>query len=423
MNPHWIRPLNSMEQAFTISNARFPLCVVCVLHLSDVREDLNWPAVLRQLQQRHRLLQCGIEKWKGKLWFRQCDPVPAIPFVQIVSEQEGDWQTVTETALNTIFETDGPLMKCWYVSEATTDGGRLIVCFHHAIIDGSAARLILHEILAIAGDLELSDPPGVLTTAVLPAPFRGAGLIRQMGNFAFRQMQREWTYSRKGLKNPIPSHSKNAIASLCLSQELSRRLAVKAGRAGLGLNSVLLAAILAATLHHRHEYDESQLGRVLSFVDLRASLDPVVAREELGCFISMLRMEINMEQQPDVWELARRINRALFRAGRKGEVLAMFKMSKQLVRMALQLKALRLGISAISFIGKLDLNARYGAIALNDVQAYITNNQYGPELSAFGKILFGRIGLDFTYLTAETSIEQAEDMIREIRHTLEKMAE
>ncbi|MEZ4993994.1 MAG: hypothetical protein R2824_26450 [Saprospiraceae bacterium] len=423
MENAWIRPLNPMEQAFTLSNARLPLCVVCVLHLSDVPDDLDWMGVLLKLQRRHELLQCGIDQLRGRLHFRKLDPSPSIPFEEIKAPSEDQWKNVAETALNTIFETDGPLMKCWLLREQTAGHSELIVCFHHAIIDGSAARLILHEILSIAGGMPLPEVIAGFSAARLPVPFRGESLVRKLSAFMLRQMKREWSYSRIGLQNAIPQHSENAVISLHLDKDVSRKLAVKVGRAGLGLNSVLLAAMLKATIQYRYHGHDRDLARLLSFVDLRSSMEPEVSQDELGCFISMLRLEVNTGQEPSEWELARQVHRALFSAGRRGEVFAMFKMSKHFVRMALSLKNTRLGVCAISFIGRLELQASYGPLQLGDVKAYITNNQYGPELSAFGKILFGRIGLDFTYLTAETSREQAEQMIGEIQRTLEKMAE
>ncbi|MCB0629622.1 MAG: hypothetical protein KDD15_07815, partial [Lewinella sp.] len=92
MENAWIRPLNPMEQAFTLSNARLPLCVVCVLHLSDVPDDLDWMGVLLKLQRRHELLQCGIDQLRGRLHFRKLDPSPSIPFEEIKAPSEDQWK-------------------------------------------------------------------------------------------------------------------------------------------------------------------------------------------------------------------------------------------------------------------------------------------------------------------------------------------
>lgn len=315
-------------------------------------------------------------------------------------------------------------MKCWHIQASGVGASELIICFHHAIIDGAAARLILHEILSLAGGL-VPDPADQLQVLPeFPVPYRrGNGLWKKLLGFFARQFKDEWGYRSRGLANPIPRHSRNELISLQLDAETSRKLSLKTGRAGLTLNSVLLAAIAAAVIRHRYPKAAGKQARVLSFADLRAALEPAVPRHAMGCYVSMLRLNVAIHEREDLWTLARRIRKAMFQASRRGEVFLMSMMSKQLVKLAFTLKNSRLGISAISFIGKLDLQPEYGPIKLKRVRAFITNNQYGPELSAFGKILFGKISLDFTYLSAETDTAQAEAMIAEIRQMLEKLAE
>ena len=87
--------------------------------------------------------------------------------------------------------------------------------------------------------------------------------------------------------------------------------------------------------------------------------------------------------------------------------------------MALQLQNDRIGVTALSFIGTLDLQPQYGIIGLKNVEAYITNNRLGPQFSAFGKVLFGRIGLDFTYLKEETTEEEAKHICAEVLRILD----
>lgn len=423
-NTKTIRKLNDMEAAFTYSNARLPLCVVCVLQLQKIPEDLDWKTILQQLQQRHLLLQCGISERSDGYYFEKLNPVPPIPFIKQTGTQGSDWKLTATEAVNTIFDISGPLMKCWYVQTSEGENSELVICFHHSIIDGISARLILHEILSLAGGLALEPSEQFEVIPQFPTPFRrGNGLWKKLASFFARQFKDEWRYRSHGLVNPIPRHSGNELISLHLDAEVSRRLSVKVGRAGLSLNSVLLAAIAAAVIRHRYPEVKGKQARVLSFADLRTTLEPAVPNNAMGCYISMLRLNVSIDDTEDIWELVHRIRKAMYQASRRGEVFLMSMMSKQLVRLAFTLKNSRLGVGAISFIGKLDLQAEYGPIQLKHVRAFITNNQYGPELSAFGKILFGRISLDFTYLNAETDTAQASKMIEEIKQTLEKMAE
>jgi hypothetical protein len=97
-------------------------------------------------------------------------------------------------------------------------------------------------------------------------------------------------------------------------------------------------------------------------------------------------------------------------------------MSKYLFKMTLLLRNTRLGVSGLSFIGTLDLEPQFGPIRLHHVEAFITNNCLGPEFSAFGKVLFGCVSLDFTYLSSEIAPEQARQIVEKIKEVLENMS-
>lgn len=415
-----IRKLTPIEEAWTITNKAHPLGVVCVLHLTNGPDVDQLQDSLQELQRRHPLLQANISKSKQRFYFTPMDPIRKLEAVVIDRQDDRTYQTITEQALNTIFEPSGPLMQCWYLPNATGPA-ELIVGFHHAIIDGQSARLLLHELLSLLGRIDLPEAPP-LAVADFPPAFKGPQLAKRILRLMGRQFREEWRYQKKGLAAPIPKSSNNAILRFQLSDQVSRKLAVQAGRQGLSLNSVLLAAITLALYRQRYETSQIRWIRALSFVDLRSTMVPPLEQQELGSYVSMLRLKVPITSGITVGELAPLIRNAIFQASRQEEVVLMSIMSKQLVKMALSLGKIRLGVSALSFIGKLDLEPTYGAIQLMDVEAYITNNRFGPEFSAFGKILFGRISLDFTYLTAEWSPQQAQQIADRTKDLLENMA-
>lgn len=420
--PSLLRKLRPIEQAFTISNEADPLCVVCVLFLTSGPEIRDLKIALAKLQARHPLLQAGITKTGGSFYFGQPDPVPPLK-LEVVERSDGEsWRSAAEQFLNTTFDKSGPLMKCRYLPSPDGTNAELLVCFHHAIIDGHSARLMLHELLSLSGGIPLPAAPSGKVTPEFPAAFRGWNLLRQLSALGGRQLKEEQRYRKAGLTAPIPAHSRNATISLRLSPSLSRQLTVRIGREGLSLNSVLLAAITQAVVRRRHADADNALARVISFADLRPAMSPPLEDQRLGCHISMLRLSVPVSKTQSAGQLSEEIRRSIFKASRQGDVFLMSLISKYLIRMALTMKNMRLGVSAISFIGKLELNPQYGKIRLHNVEAFITNNRFGPEFSAFGKVLFGAIGLDFTYLTAEMTAAEAREIVQEIEAILVKMA-
>ncbi|WP_425635864.1 condensation domain-containing protein [Algoriphagus yeomjeoni] len=418
----YLRILSEIEQAFTFSNEAFPLAVVCALHLTSGPDSESLKDALNQLQARHLLLRSGIVKKKGAFYFQPLIASSPIELCLISRTDKNSWRSVTEDALNTTFDLAGPLMRCWYLPSPEKTECELIVCFHHAIIDGISARLLLHELLSLAGGQSLPRPSEHSIISTFPPSFQKWNLVTRLVAFLGRQMKEEWHYKSKGVTAPIPLKSTNAILSFRLSAEVSRKLSVRIAREGLSLNSVLLATIAQKVYHHRHSDKGNRLVRMISFADLRSSMDPPVSDQELGCYISMLRFSIPIAPNQSVFPLAKTIFKTIFKASRQGDVFMMSKMSKYVIKMVLKLKNMRLGLVALSFIGKLDLEPQYGSIHLNNVNAFISNNPLGPEFSAFGKILFGSIGLDFNYLTAEMDAQLAETILKEIKETLEEIA-
>ncbi|MEZ4886754.1 MAG: condensation domain-containing protein [Chitinophagales bacterium] len=417
-----IRPLSAIEQAFTLSNDALPLCVVCVLQLDACPESQDIQLALQQLQSRHILLQAEIVESKGDFYFSKLEPAPPIRLEIVYRTNSATWKAIAEKALNTIFDKKGPLMKCCAIADDETNHSELVVCFHHAIIDGTSARLVLHELLSLLGGLSLPTVRKSSVASKFPADYQGWNLAKRLFAFGGRQMKDEWTYLKRGFSSTIPIHSSNAVINLLLSPEVSRKLMVHIGRKGLSLNSALLAVMTQVILKHKYGNVGRRLARVISFVDTRSLVTPVVGNQDLGCCISMLRLTVPVADGESVYDFAANIRREIFKSSRLGEVFLMSKVSKYLIRMTLALKKMRLGVSALSFIGKLDLQPQYGAIQLQNVQAFITNNQFGPDFSAFGKILFGGIGMDFTYLTAEMDETQAQQIVTEIKEKLEEMA-
>ena len=305
------------------------------------------------------------------------------------------------------------------------EGGKdseLIIAFHHALIDAASARLLLHELLCLLGELPLSSP-AALAKSRFPIAYRGLRLIRNLMPMMRRQMKEMRQYKKYGLSAPIPSSPITATLSFQFSKETSQGLIRKIARLRLSLNSVILAAIAMTTSKRLYEVKEEKRIRLITFAALRSKLLPPLENEELGCYTSMLRLNVPFHPDQSLPELAKEIQSATIQASKRGELFLMAFLSKYLVKLTMKTKKERLGIAALSFIGKLELASTYGNLELKQLETYISNNPLGPQFSAFGKILFGQIGLDFIYLSAEIKKEEAETIVNEIKQLMESLLE
>lgn len=406
-----IRPLNSIEQALTLSNEIQPLSTVIVLHLAPfpTQSDLN--KAVATLQKNHILLRCFIGKSGNTLHFIESDPAPIVPITFHAVQENLTWVTLTEHKLNTKYPRDQALFQIDCLTDTNSEKGELILTYHHALMDSESARSVLHELLTLLNSDSLDEKQNdnskiPARISLKPSPFR-----KTLLPFLKSQIKEEILYQRNGFSNRPPSSPTNKVLTLRFDQNFTHRLQQRCSQLRLNLNNVILASMTRALLDHKYQQKKEGLVRVINFASVRSSLPSDVHLSALGCYISMLRIGIHIRTTEETSSIAKKIRKALREARRKDQIRLMAWMSKYLVPVMLRYTSMRLGQTALSFMGNLPLQQTYGNIQLKDVNAFISNNQSGPEFSAFGKVLHGRLGLDFNYLTDETSDEEAQRIV------------
>ena len=408
------RPLTAIEQAFALSNRHYPLGIVVVLHLRNGPDRERVATSLRELQLRYEWLRASIVKESTGFCFVETDPPRSISLESVERTDRSHWQREAEVWLNQSFPEEGPALRARYLTTKDEAEGELLLAFHHSFVDSVVLRLLLDDLLNLLGELPLSSAPNPVPAGRL-SPLRPGW---KLASFLARQLADEWRFARQGRIRPIPGDSRNELIDLVLPLDESRRLQLAVGRKGLTLHAVLQAVILLALIRRRQIPQQGGLFRSIAFADLRPQLDPPPPPASFGCYISMLRLTLPIGPGDRLDKVARELLRRLYRSGKRGELQLFAALSKPLIQMALRLQKTRLGHTALSFMGPLDLHSRYGRVELREVSAYITNNRLGPEFSGFGKLLSGRLGLHFTYLAEETSREEAADLVADIRRQL-----
>lgn len=416
----YIRSLNTIEEAFSISNTVHPLYVVCVLHLDRTPNLNELQKAFTKLQQRHLLLQATLREQNGEWQFHQVEKLEGIDIEKLNRNTSKDWQQAAENGLNTPFTNTSLLMRCIYLADLNEASSKseLLLVFHHSIIDGHGARLLLHELLCLLGQVSLPAAPSKdIEAPQFPSHFSGWQMKKKLLPFVANQMKAEMAYLRKGVKQEMPVKSKNRILSLRFNGRQSRQIMVAAGRKNLSLNSLLSATMLQAVRQEVYP-DKRGLMRSISFASLRESMNRPIADDELGCHISMIRFNVPIEGEGDIWKTARFLQQQMYQAGKNGDLYLNAHLSKHLMKMMLRQNFMRLSNTALSYIGPLNLHPQYGDLTLLDVHAFITNNRLGPTFSGFGKILFGQIGLDCNYLESELSHDAAQKIIKNIEQII-----
>ncbi len=414
------RFLTPSETSFTYCNEQSPLSVIiAIFYKGEVSPD-RVRSALDQLQNRHPFLQCRIKKKKHSYFFEKIHGKAPLPLHVLPRSGPLHWKDKTEQFLNTKFNTKGPLLQvCLLSPDPVSLEGEILLNIHHALIDGHSARLLLSEFLQILGGMQLEDPPrSQLKQVSYPKAFQNWPGFKKRLRFMAAELANEMKFMRRGLSNKIPAKDHNAILSLELDRATSTKLLRRTGDLGISPNSLINAALLHAFYKSKNEL-KPRLLRTVSFADMRNKMIPRVDTHEMGCHIAMARFTVPVSSKSTSLSIAQDLWKRMFLAGKKGDLYAFSQLGTPIMKVSFFFQQFRLANTALSYIGPLNLQRAYGPVQLLNIRAYITNNRLGPSVTAFGKYLFGKISLDLNYLTSEYEEGEIEEMITDIKASLQ----
>ncbi|MCP4691356.1 MAG: hypothetical protein GY859_25150 [Desulfobacterales bacterium] len=427
------RKLGSFEQAWLITEAFTPTTVVAVL---KIRGSLR-PAILEQallaLRRRHPLLRSRIVG-RDKNAHLHIGDAPPPPLEVIPREDDRQWLRLAEDRLNHTFNNEtGPLARCDYLHPGPAGrDGEILLTFSHVIVDGDSGVNLLRELLryCTAGERGIplpDDPPLTLqppVEALLPPGYRG---FRQWGaklRFMMDQMGDEMRYrwgSRHCRKPPVHTAARCRILTMSLSPAATNQLVRRSRRARVTLNSALGAAMLMA-VGERFYGERATPLRHITFSGLRPYLDPPLPDMHLGCYIAMTRLTVTVHPDQDIWALSRELSARFHRAARKGFKYVGVTLSKTLMRMVVGQRSFRMGATALSYMGAVDLGGEDGPIRARGLHTFVTNFTLGPEYAAMARIFAGRLTCDLLYLDADMDHAAAREIADRTRRILETAA-
>jgi len=427
------RKLGSFETAQAITNESFPFNAVIILRIIDGPSEDTLNQVLSLLQHRQPLLGVHLEKNK-KQYFFLSENTPPIPLRVVERKSDSHWKSAAEEELNNVLDfRTGPLARVTYIiGKNGKHDSEIIITLHHAVIDAPSGGNLIHELLYLCDQVEshtISEVPASLEPVpsaeeFFPSSFRG--INRRWRNLLFflRQLGDEFHYRRhtKGKRTaPIHTEGRGRILPMELSTETTESLCKTARKKRISVNSLFAAAILMAV--HKHLYKNQNLPmRNFSFANLRPYLKPPLGDEYLGSYFSMMRFTVGMKEVPRIWELAGEINDIVYTSVRRGDKFCFNLLGLPMMRAILRLKAFRMGTTAVSYTGPLDIDRIYGDIRIKNIHAFVSNFVLGPEYTAQTRLFDKQFYWDILYLDSDMSEEEAGIIADEIRVILDTAA-
>lgn len=424
------RPLGGFETAAALTADAGALNIVIVLRLAGGPPPERLQRALAELQGHHPLLGARLERGRSGYRF-VAGGAPPIRLRLAERAAEQSWQAVAEDEVNRRLDPAlEPPLACTYLPPAAAgDECEIVLTLHHAMADGVSSVALLDQLLTLcvsdAGSLgpgETVLPPPV--EELFPAPFRGfRGRARRLA-FLLGQLGDEAAYrwrSRGSRKPPLHESARCRILPLQLSEPATAGLVQRSRQQKVTMAGALSAALLLAV--HRHLYAGRPLPlRYFTFADLRPYLDPPPPRERLAGYVAPLRYTVDVGPGRDFWGLARQVSEQIYRSARRGDKFPAVGLMPALMQALLARRSFRMGTTAVSYTGALPLPARYGAIALTGVHAFVSNIPLGPEYTAHVKLFADRLWLDILYLDADMDAPLARSLGTEVVRMLEDAA-
>jgi hypothetical protein len=422
------RELGSFERALVASDRYAPFHSVYILQLESPPPSQIIGKALKFLQKRHPFLRARILPEDGKYYFASLVE-PVIPFRVLPRWNDMHWVKVVEVELEAQSESSpGPMFRCTYLYDENQKQAEIILTFFHSLVDAASAGCLMHELLMACASL--MDEGTVTASELAPAPpqesrfppaFRGGGLTLRTFGYVFRQIADEIIYqiqTRDKRKPPLhkkPSHGQ--IISLELPDTFTATLLHRTDLEKVTLHAILHAALMVAV--NRHLYAGKRVPmRTISAWDMRPSVEPPLPNEHLGNYISPLRHSVLVEGGSNVWQLARLLQQKLSRSLQAGEHFTAAAATESLLKLATSMRSFRLSSTSLSFSGESRLKANYGEMIVNDLHGYISACDIGPEFLGQARLFNRRMILDFTYLDADMTYDEAKAIVEEIKSIL-----
>lgn len=416
-----LRMMSPLEQGLWRVTQEVPFNVVGVAELSGTVTEQQLREGWAALAARHALLRARVV---GPLRLRY-EEGEGLPLVlrRLPRRDERSWQAEAEALMDEDFGAgDGSLVRAsWLEGEGRHT---LILCIHHAIVDGRTLVTRLQEWVQSVQQLQLGEQPTrerVPTPPALDQRRFPLGEERQqlehlmryvVRSPATRLLRRVHSLALEPEENPRLRRSR--LVHHRLTREDTQALRQRARAEETTLQGALLASVLLAA---REEHDEP--GPLMlagySAVSLREQLEPSPG-DAMGIFVSQVTTWHAVRPRQAFWSLAREVREQLQQRLSEGEAYFTFPLTGYLVppvplggrlflRFFSRLNPVNLGVSNLGVVAPLELHRR-APLQLEQVHACVSLSLiggFGLLASTFDE----QLSLNFLYQTPVVSEKRA----------------
>ena len=422
------RELGAFERALVIADRHAPFHIVSVLRLEGAPSPQIVRNALKVLQNQHPFLSARLLREKGRYYFvRLMDPGLLLHVIPRWNDMH--WVKVAEVEMGIRIDVlNGPLFRCTYLYDEARGLGEIILTIYPAVADSASIARLMHELLKACDSFTDQRTVPVKVMSVVPpvesrfpSAYHGVRLALHTLRYELRQLGEEIAYriQTRGKRVPPlhPNSTRGQSLSIQLPRDLLEALLHRTRQEEVSLSSTLHAAMMIAVNRELYAGQQGPM-QILSFVNLRSHVDPPLDDEELACYVSMLRQTVQIVSGIDLWTLARHLYQKTQTSLITGDQFTSAEVAESLMQILTDLKSFRLSTTALNYNEAITVNASYGSIKVAAVHGFPPLFDLGPELFAQAHIFNNQLFLDFVYLDADMTRDEAIATTEEIRTVL-----
>ncbi|MFI5613198.1 condensation domain-containing protein [Amycolatopsis sp. NPDC051903] len=298
-----LRPLGAFERLYHRYQEKSTMHFSVVAELAQDLEPAALESALRQVQQRHPLLNVQVEEHPpGRLGFYRPLTVPPIPLTVVEPRKGQTWRDVVAEELTRPVDTSrAPMVRVTLLRAGSGAAAAIVLTVAHVIVDGLSAGFIMRDLFSVLNGHEL---------AALSVPPSQEDLIGGLGTVELStsavagtpEREPEWS-AASGAVRPFDG-TRPEVSSVDFGVDLTQRLIARSRFEGTTVHSALVAAMSTVII----DSGRNEFVRVLSPFSFRSHIG---VTDEVCLYFTATRTAFRRGQVTGLWSMARAIGRQL----------------------------------------------------------------------------------------------------------------
>jgi hypothetical protein len=245
----------------------------------DIDSNQNTNKFIEAFESAHnhyKILQTRILHQNSGYIFKKDVSFNKIPILFFETTEDKDWKIHIENEINTPLDQQEHLWRALILTQKNNDNVKLIITFHHSIIDGLSGKIFVEKLLYFLNNKEQKQIP-------IPPPIENV-FLPSTDKKEYDTPKKPHIFEYQNKRIPF-AHRTSRIIYNQLSSEDVLRFTRRSRKHGLTTNSIFNAAMLLSA-YKIEQQEDSILMEMQTPVSLINRTDKAISNTDIGFFCS-----------------------------------------------------------------------------------------------------------------------------------------